>query len=209
MDQEQQGKTKIPRELILAGAAAGIEVLKNPTVENDAKFETIIQQALIAERKAELENRAETEARQRATAASVLRGKQATGSYDVFVAYIGAELSDVLEISEMLKQRGILPWIDVEQPPPARWFEDVIDAHIPNVKSVALVVGSRGQRVWQSEGLQAFLSRCNEKGIRVIPVLLPGVAEPTEVPPLLSGLRWMKLESLKEDAETLNKLIQE
>jgi hypothetical protein len=44
----------------------------------------------------------------------------------------------VLAVAAALKRRGLLPWIDVKQIPPGRWFQDVIQAGILKVRFTAI-----------------------------------------------------------------------
>ncbi|MBZ0296721.1 MAG: hypothetical protein K8L99_29435 [Anaerolineae bacterium] len=50
----QADSIKLPSELVQAAGVAGIAALRDPTPENEAAFEAIVQQTLAAERVAEL-----------------------------------------------------------------------------------------------------------------------------------------------------------
>jgi len=50
----QADRIKLPSELVQAAGVAGIAALSDPTPENEAAFEAIVQQTLAAERVAEL-----------------------------------------------------------------------------------------------------------------------------------------------------------
>jgi hypothetical protein len=105
--------------------------------------------------------------------------------YDVFLAH-SRDKPAVSAVAAALKRRGLTPWIDVEQIPPGRWFQDVIQAAILEVKSTAIFLGPGSLGRWQALELRAFVSQCVERQIPVIPVLLPGVKE---IPPALVFLR--------------------
>jgi hypothetical protein len=96
-------------------------------------------------------------------------------AFDVFMAHNSQDRPQVEAVGEALRRRGLKPWLDQEQVPPGRWFQDVIQATIPHVKSAAIFIGPKGLGRWQVVELRAFLSECIDKGIPVIPVLLPGV----------------------------------
>ena len=104
-----------------------------------------------------------------------------------------------------LRQRGIRPWIDVDEIPPGRWFQDVVQSAIPKVKSVAVFIGSYGLGKWQVLELRAFISQCVERQLPVIPVLLPGVDDLPPELPFVHELHWVKFSRL-DDKEALDKL---
>jgi hypothetical protein len=119
-----------------------------------------------------------------------IKGKVKCGGFDVFLAHNSQDKELVLRLGQQLRNRGVYPWIDVEQIPPGRWFQDVIQSAVRSVKTAAIVIGSAGIGRWQVLELRAFVSRCVEKGIPLIPVLLPGV---TAIPDDLGFLRELNL----------------
>jgi small GTP-binding protein len=153
----------------------------------------------------ELEEEAE-EKREQAVGVTTARAKEHVGEFDVFLAHNSQDKPQVKAISEELRRRGLNPWLDVEQIPPGRWFQDVIQRTIPNVKSAAIVVGPAGLGRWEVLELRAFISQCVEKDIPVIPVLLPGV---TGVPPALAFLKeltWVRFGKSADEPEALDNL---
>jgi DNA-binding MarR family transcriptional regulator len=106
--------------------------------------------------------------------------------FDVFLAHNSKDKPSVIRLGEELKKQGLKPWLDIEQIPPGRWFQDVIQAVIPSVRSVVIVIGPSGIGRWQVLELRAFISQCVERDIPVIPVLLPGIQE---IPPSLLFLK--------------------
>ncbi len=102
-----------------------------------------------------------------------LEGKTSADQFDVFMAHNSKDKGIVLEICHNLRAIGINPWIDVEQIPPGRWFQDVIQSAIPNVRAVAVFLSGAGLGKWQALEVRAFVSQCVESGLPVIPVLLP------------------------------------
>jgi hypothetical protein len=144
--------------------------------------------------------------RERDTVASILQGKIVTGDFDVFLAHNNADKPQVVAIADALKQRGLYPWLDIEQIPPGRWFQDVIQQAIPKVKSAAVIIGTKGLGRWQALELRSFISQCVEGGLPVIPVLLPGV---TDLPPellFLKELNWVHFSESIDEAEALDRL---
>lgn len=101
--------------------------------------------------------------------------KNGIGEFDVFLAHNSKNKQEVLKLSELLKKRGINPWIDQEQIAPGKWFQDVIQQAIPNVKSAAIIIGNSGVGRWEKVELKTFISQCVDKNIPIIPILLPTV----------------------------------
>ncbi|NMG06043.1 TIR domain-containing protein [Brasilonema sp. UFV-L1] len=143
------------------------------------------------------------------TAASIVKGKEETKDFDVFLAHnTNVEIKQVETLAKLLKQRGLNPWLAQEQIPPGRWFQDVIQQTIPNVKSAAIIISSQGLGKWQSLELRAFIRKCVEEiDVPVIPVLLPGV---TTLPEKLLFLRELNsvyfTKNLEEDTQALDAL---
>jgi hypothetical protein len=108
-----------------------------------------------------------------AQAEPTLADKIAADQFDVFMAHNSRDKGIVLEICNHLRAAGINPWIDVEQIPPGRWFQDVIQSAIPKVRAVAVFLSGSGIGRWQAVELRAFVSQCVERDLPVIPVLLP------------------------------------
>jgi hypothetical protein len=118
--------------------------------------------------------------------------------FDVFLAHNSKDKPAVLAIAEVLKARGISYWIDVERIPPGRWFQDVIQAAIPRAKCAAVFLGPDGIGKWQVVEVRAFISQCVERGLPVIPVLLPGVDDLPQELLFLRELNWVKVKRLDE-----------
>jgi len=113
---------------------------------------------------------------------------------------------DVIAIAEQLKQRGLNPWLDIEQIPPGRWFQDIIQKAIPHVKSAAVIIGLHGLGKWQALELRAFISQCVEQDIPVISVLLPGVSEFPKELIFLKELKWVSFVKEIDESDTLDDL---
>jgi hypothetical protein len=126
--------------------------------------------------------------------------------FDVFLAHNSQDKPQVRAIARELKQRGLYYWIDEEQIPPGRSFQDVIQLAIPNVKSAAIFIGLVGFRNWQAMVLRALISRCIDADIPVIPVLLPGVDKIPEHLSFLKEFNPVRFASRIDDVEALNNL---
>ncbi|MGB7440357.1 MAG: TIR domain-containing protein [Coleofasciculaceae cyanobacterium] len=141
-------------------------------------------------------------------AVSIIRGKMETKEFDVFLAHNSRDKPQIEAIAKYLRQRGLNPWLDKEQIPPGRWFQDVIQQAIPRVKSAAIFIGVHGIGRWQILELREFIRQCVEEELPVIPVLLPSV---TELPKNLSFLSQLHAVLFREekgidDTEALDSL---
>jgi cell division protein ZapA (FtsZ GTPase activity inhibitor) len=126
--------------------------------------------------------------------------------FDVFLAHNTQDKPEVRAIALALKQRNIKPWLDEEQIPPGRSFQDEIQQAIPLVKSAAIFIGSQELGRWQSWELKAFIAECVENKIPVIPVLLPGVSNLPEYLVFLKQLRWITFSNGVDDEAALDLL---
>ena len=139
-------------------------------------------------------------------AVSVIEGKVATRDFDIFMAHNSLDKEIIKAISEQLKARGLNPWLDVEQVPPGRWFQDVIQAAIPGVKSAGIFIGQSGLGRWQLVELKAFIEECVRRELPVIPVLLPAVTEVPQELKFLKQLRWVQISKQPLDEAAFDNL---
>ena len=133
-------------------------------------------------------------------------GLDGTDEFDVFLAHNSQDKPQVEAISKELKRRGLKPWLDKEQIPPGRWFQDVIQQAISMVKSAAIFIGPTGLGKWQVLELRTFISQCVEAGMPVIPVLLPGVSSIPENLLFLKELNPVRFPCGIDDTEALDLL---
>lgn len=132
--------------------------------------------------------------------------EEAAALFDVFLAHNSQDKPLVESIAERLRQRGLNPWLDKEQIPPGRWFQDVIQQAITTVKSAAIFIGPKGLGKWQRIELRTFISQCVEADLPVIPVLLPGVSDIPKDLPFFKELNWVRFSSGIDDPEALDNL---
>jgi len=126
--------------------------------------------------------------------------------FDVFLAHNSLDKPIVLQIADKLKSKGIKVWIDIEQIPPGRWFQDILQNAIKYNKSAAIFIGENSFGKWQALEIKSFITQCIEFDIPVIPVLLPGVKEIPESFIFLREFNHIKFQSIY-DNEALEKLI--
>ena len=126
--------------------------------------------------------------------------------FDVFLAHNSQDKPQVREIAKQLKRRGLKVWLDEEQIPPGRPFQDVIQQALQNVKSAAIFIGTEGLGNWQILEFRSLITRFVEADIPIIPVLLPGVEGIPDKLLFLRELNYVKFENGINDFEALDKL---
>jgi small GTP-binding protein len=150
-------------------------------------------------------DRAADAQRERETAASILQGKIATGDFDVFLCHNSADKSEVMKIGERLKERGLLPWLDVWDLRPGLPWQRKLSEQIGQIKSAAVFVGGEGVGPWQQEEIEAFLNEFVGRGCPVIPVILPDAPRKPALPIFLKGRTWVDFRS--EELDPFERLV--
>jgi hypothetical protein len=114
------------------------------------------------------------EQRDRNVAATRLKGKIETSDYDVFLCHNSRDKKEVMAIGERLKERGILPWLDVwEIRPGVRWQKELRRV-IKSVKTAAVFIGPSGASPWQELEVESLLGEFAKRNKPMIPVILEG-----------------------------------
>lgn len=132
--------------------------------------------------------------------------RSSSHGHDVFLAHNSSDKLIVEIISSKLKERGLEPWLDRDQIPPGRWFQDVIQDTIRKISSAAVFIGAKGLGRWQVVELRSFISQCVERGIPVIPILLPGVSKLPKELVFLNGFNWVKFKRSPNEEDALDNL---
>ena len=134
------------------------------------------------------------------------RARKRLGSSMSSSAHNSHDKPAVEAIASELRRRGLNPWFDKEQVPPGRWFQDVIQQAIPQVKSAAVILGTKGIGRWERVELRSFISQCVDVGLPVIPVLLPGVNQIPDDLLFLKELSWIRFKTETNEVEVLDAL---
>jgi WD40 repeat protein len=144
------------------------------------------------------------------TATSIIKGKEATDDFDVFLSHNSKDKPKVEQLAELLRQRGLNPWLDKSEIQAGNYFQDKIAYGIQKSKSGVFFISPNGLGRWQLEELRMLNSlRVNEK-LPLIPVLLPGITNIPDQPSILLFLRelnWVCFEKEVDEVEPLEKLI--
>ena len=127
------------------------------------------------------------------------------GSFDVFLCHNSLDKPSVRTLYEHLVRKGIKPWLDEEHLAPGVPWQDQLQAAIPKMRAVAVVVGPNGQGPWQDFELRAFLAEFVRTGCRVIPVILADAPSVPELPLFLRQFPWVDFR--RTDLHPMDRLI--
>lgn len=111
--------------------------------------------------------------------------------FDVFLCHNSADKDRVRRIHKQLKARGMRSWIDEENLIPGRPWQRALQAQLDSIRSAAVFVGPSGIGPWQDMELMAFLQMFVERDRPVIPVILPGVKQPPDLPLFLRNMTYV------------------
>jgi len=129
-----------------------------------------------------------------------------TEQFDVFLAHNSVDKPLVREISARLREQGLNPWLDEEQILPGQLLQEAIQKAIPHIKSAAIIIGVSGPGKWQIIELNTLTSQFIEQGVKIIPVLLPGVTDLPEKLLFLRQLNWVSFNEIT-DEDAFDRLI--
>lgn len=143
--------------------------------------------------------------RGRGVAAARLKGKTETRDYDVFLCHNSQDKPQVTAIGKRLKERGILPWLDIwEIRPGSRWQKE-LQRNIKTVKSAAVFIGARGPGPWQELEMESFLQQFVKRNRPIIPVILKGRSGNPRLPAFLSS--WHVVDMRRSDPDPFEQLV--
>ena len=126
--------------------------------------------------------------------------------FDVFMAHNSNDKELIARVADHLRARGIKPWLDKEQIPPGKWFQDEIKHAIQHSKSAAIFIGKDGVGKWQVVELRSFVTQCINSGCPIIPVLLPGVDDIPSEFVFLREMTWVQFQDTIQDKKALDQL---
>jgi WD40 repeat protein len=150
-------------------------------------------------------NRSADEQRDRNVAATRLKGKVETGDFDVFLCHNSKDKAQVMAAGERLKERGILPWLDIwEIRPGVRWQQELRRV-IKSVKTVAVFIGPGGAGPWQELEVESVIGDFARRGKPIIPVILEGRQGSPRLPAFLSS--WHKVDMRNPSPDPFEQLV--
>jgi TIR domain len=127
-------------------------------------------------------------------------------NFDVFLSHNTQEKPLIIAIGNQLRDRGLRVWLDAwELRPGLSWQEGILQG-LSCSTSCAVMIGRAGYSGWHKREMEAALLR-QGPGYPVIPVLLPGAPDRTDVNAFLSLLTWVDFRTGTDDEEALGRLI--
>ena len=117
----------------------------------------------------------------------------ADGTFDVFLSHNSKDKPMVRSLAQALTARGIAVWLDEEQLQPGRPWQDALETIIQKTRTAAVLIGKDGLGPWEKPEMRACLSQFVERGLSVIPVLLPDALAKPELPLFLQEFTWVDL----------------
>jgi len=138
-------------------------------------------------------------------AEGLINKKKTEGVYDVFISYNSLDREHVVQVAQMLVERGIWPWLDIWRLKAGDTWRAKIGQDIDNIKSAAICFGENFTGKCQQEEIDVILEYFNEKQSPIIPVLLPKYNPEKKLPVWLSQKIRVDLKEYNE--KELGKLI--
>jgi nucleotide-binding universal stress UspA family protein len=125
--------------------------------------------------------------------------------FDVFLCHNSKDKPMVRQLGEALKKRGLRVWLDEWELVPGRPWQEALEEIVQTTNAATVLVGNDGIGPWQDRELRGCLSEFVERGLPVIPVLLPDAPTKPALPFFLKQFTWVDLRGglTNEGLETL------
>jgi hypothetical protein len=209
----------LSRRLVLACRACGFvlsdDLVRRRLARGDTSMQcpacveadiALVEEAAEEAREAVAEmNRSADERRDRNTADLQLKGKIETSDYDVFLCHNSKDKQQVIAIGERLKERGILPWLDIWEIRPGTRWQPELRKRIKTIKSAAVFIGPSGPGPWQELEVESLLTEIAQRRRSLIPVILPGRKGKPRLPSFLD--LWHVVDMREPDPDPFEQLI--
>ena len=114
-------------------------------------------------------------------------------TFDVFLSHNSKDKPAVRQIAKALKARGLRVWLDEWELIPGRRWIPALEKAIQAAKTAVVMVGENGFGPWEQPEYEGALSQFVDRGLPVIPVILPGAPEKPKLPLFLTGFTWVNL----------------
>jgi WD40 repeat protein len=183
----------LPDDLVQGRLALSATTIRCPLCEKTIIGLAGEERPALAEAAVAEMNRSADERRDLNVATTRLKGKIETGDYDVFLCYNASDKSAVVAIAERLKERGILPWLDVWELQPGMRWQPELRRRIKTMRSAALFLGPRGPGPWQQLEVEAMLDQIGKRSRPIIPVVLEGRRGRPRLPGFLNLLHMVDM----------------
>ncbi len=155
------------------------------------------------------------EERERQQRITVYERRLELEEYDTFLCHNSMDKPAVRQLKRKLADRGIVSWIDEEGLLAGDSFVPELEKVIEKTPTALVIVGPKWMGQWQRQEYYALLDRAvsegegRGRGLRLIPVLLPGVPRKPKLPMFLSGRHYVDFRSKEglEDREVMRQLV--
>ncbi len=118
--------------------------------------------------------------------------------HDVFLCHNSMDKPEVRQIYEALKTRGFKPWIDeVDLRAGDRW-RPAIEAALKGAGTAVVFVGKQSGPV-QDREIDIGVDLESRSELRIIPVILPGCLDDSEIAGFLRGYNWVDFRKAGSD----------
>lgn len=128
---------------------------------------------------------------------------EATAGFDVYLSHTSTDKAAVRALARALQDRGLTPWLDVEQVVPGVRFQTELGAGLAASRCFAVFVGAGTVGSWVPEELDAAIARAaGDRSFRVFVVLLPTAPrhfDATQLHPFLSLRTWVDLRDVDDE----------
>jgi hypothetical protein len=112
-------------------------------------------------------------------------------AFEVFMCHNSDDKDAIRQLNHQLQKSGIKTWLDEEQLPPGRLWQELLEEQIERIKTAAVFVVKSGIGPWQNVEIRAFLQEFANRRCPVIPVILPDCTNVPELPLFLKQLIWV------------------
>jgi hypothetical protein len=130
--------------------------------------------------------------------------------YDVFLSHNSKDKPIVEQIAHKLtKEYGLRCWLDKWNLVPGEPWQEALEEALDQCRTVAVFVGSDEISPWENEEMRSALeTRTHNRERRVVPVLLPGSLDSTNIklPRFLSRLTWVDFRNGLDNPNALYQL---
>ena len=113
--------------------------------------------------------------------------------FDVFLSHNSKDKATVAHLARALRLHGLAPWLDAWELVPGRPWQEALEDAIEGSRSCAVLVAKDGVGPWVDREMRAALSESVDRGMPVIPVLLPGAPDKPKLPLFLTQYTWVDL----------------
>lgn len=195
----------LPDELVRGRLSRGLDSVRCPMCDESVISLRDVEPSATAEAAVSEMNRRADEQRDRNVTETRLKGKIETGDFDVFLCHNSKDKPQVIEIGERLKERGILPWLDIwDIRPGTRWQKELWRV-IESVKAAAVFIGPDGSGPWEELEVESLLGEFAKYDKPLIPVILDGRIGNPRLPPFLNV--WHKVDMRNPSPDPFEQLV--